>query len=120
MNHNQTLGQKGENIATEFLLDTGDYKILERNWRYAHWEIDIIALHKIFVVIVEVKTRRSDTFADPATAADIYKMRFLANAAEAYLNKYDMEAELRFDIITVVHNKLLTRITHIPDVYSGQ
>ncbi len=42
MMHNQKLGKIGENIAAAYLQSQG-YRIVQRNWRYLHKEIDIIA-----------------------------------------------------------------------------
>ena len=40
--HNE-LGEKGEELAVEFLQKKG-YKILERNWRFKKAEVDIITI----------------------------------------------------------------------------
>jgi Holliday junction resolvase-like predicted endonuclease len=48
------LGKKGEDLACNYLLKEG-YTILARNWRFLKREIDIIALDKKELVIVEVK-----------------------------------------------------------------
>ena len=51
-------GADGEQLACRYLEGKG-YRILERNWRSGQNELDIIATNKQFLVIVEVKTRRS-------------------------------------------------------------
>ena len=61
--HNE-LGEIGEEMAVEYLLDKG-YIILERNYRFDRAEVDIIAQDNEQIVIVEVKTRTSDFFGDP-------------------------------------------------------
>jgi putative endonuclease len=61
--HNE-LGKLGEEIAVRYLLEQG-YKILERNWRNQHKEIDIIAMDGEELVIVEVKARMNDDFGEP-------------------------------------------------------
>ena len=52
------LGKAGEAIAVAHLESKG-YRILERNWRLGHEEIDIIARDGNFIVVVEVKTQCS-------------------------------------------------------------
>ena len=47
-------GKTGEQMAARYLADQG-YVILEHNYRRGHLEIDLIALDKDEVVIVEVK-----------------------------------------------------------------
>ncbi len=56
MSNNITIGQIGEDIAVQYLLNN-KYKVIERNARYPWGEIDIIAKNKEGVLIfVEVKT----------------------------------------------------------------
>ena len=58
MYHNITFGNKGEELALEFLKKL-KYTILQTNWRYKKAEIDIIGIDKDILVFVEVKTRTS-------------------------------------------------------------
>lgn len=58
MTQKSELGQFGENLACEYLIDNG-YKIIERNFRQKWGEIDIIAkAPDKTLVFVEVKTLR--------------------------------------------------------------
>ena len=57
--HND-LGAKGERIAQEYLISKG-YEIRAVNYRHRKAEIDIIALHENFLIVVEVKTRTAPT-----------------------------------------------------------
>ena len=52
--HNE-LGKIGEELAEKHLRRIG-YQILQRNWRFGHDELDIIARDGEWLVIVEVKT----------------------------------------------------------------
>ena len=61
--HNE-MGKEGEELAAEYLVKQG-YTIEARNWRYGHEEIDIIARKDDLLLIVEVKTRRSNYFGQP-------------------------------------------------------
>ena len=63
--HNVT-GQKGEEMAANYLVEKG-YSILEKNWRFKNLEADIIALTSKILVIAEVKTRKSNYFGEPET-----------------------------------------------------
>ena len=72
--HNE-LGRQGEEIAVKYLLEQG-YKILERNWRNQHKEIDIIAMDGEELVIVEVKTRMKDDY-EPYLSVTKPKQRLL-------------------------------------------
>lgn len=92
------LGVDGENFAVQYLQRRG-MTILNRNWRYGHKEVDIIAQDGKYVVFVEVKTRNMATSANDVITQS--KMRFLVEAAEAYMVKYGREEEIRFDVMVL-------------------
>jgi len=110
------LGKKGEDIAVAHLEAKG-FKILERNWRLGKEEIDIIARDGNFVVIVEVKTRTSNTFAEPEAAVTRSKQRILVRTANAYVNYRRQYGEVRFDIITVLIREEGEDVNHIVDAF---
>jgi putative endonuclease len=110
------LGKKGEEIAVAHLEGKG-YRILERNWRWGREEIDIIARDGNFVVIVEVKTRSSNTFAEPEASVTKQKQRIQVRAANAFVNYRRQPGEVRFDIITVLIRDEKEEINHIVDAY---
>ncbi len=95
------VGRWGEQAAVDFLINK-DYSIVERNWRIGRAEIDIIARQDDILVIVEVKTRLSDSFADPeATVSHLQKKR-LIDAFAHYADHVNYGGECRFDIIGVL------------------
>ena len=63
----RALGDYGERLACRYLLGQG-LTILDRNWRCARGEIDIVALDGRCVVVCEVKTRTSEAFGAPFEA----------------------------------------------------
>jgi len=69
-------GNNGENVAASYLLQNG-YGILERNWRFKHWEIDIIAFRDNKLHFIEVKTRTSKKFGNPEQSVTEKKMNSL-------------------------------------------
>jgi len=97
----QEHGQWGENLATDFLVQSG-WEILSRNWRYRRAEIDIIARDGNILVFVEVKTRSGTSFGHPEISVDRRKQRLLIDAAMAYMRASGFESEVRFDIISIV------------------
>ena len=93
------------NIAEEFVAQKyrkNGYEILERNWRFHPLELDIIATKNNELVIVEVKARAYDDFADPQDAVNSSKKRFLIKAANEYMDRNNIEMECRFDIAVVL------------------
>lgn len=112
-----TLGKRGEDIAVEYLKRKG-YTILWRNWRCYHKEIDIVAKDHDFLVIVEVKTRRNDFYGSPIEAVSEQKQKLLVVAANAYVEQYDVDNEIRFDIISIILPKYgEPTIEHIEDAF---
>jgi putative endonuclease len=113
--HNQT-GLDGEELASLYLVQNG-YEVLEKNWRFQHAEIDIIAKKADTIVIAEVKTRKSSFFGEPEEFVNRQKQKLLIKAANAYLEKNDFELEVRFDIIGVLVTGDNHRINHIEDAF---
>ena len=113
--HNE-LGKRGEELAAQYLTEKG-YEILERNWRNIHKEIDIIAKDGETLVIVEVKTRKSDDHGEPDLAVTRQKQTRLIYAANAYIFKYNLDINTRFDIISIVFKDGNPVIEHIEDAF---
>lgn len=113
--HNE-LGKLGEELAVKYLIEKG-YKILERNWRNRHKEIDIVAMDGDELVIVEVKTRRNDDFGEPFLAVTRPKQRLLISAANSYIYRNGLDVSTRFDIISIVFKDDEPVIDHIEDAF---
>jgi len=113
--HNE-LGKKGEEMAQQFLAKKG-YKIVATNWRFGNDEVDIIAAYKSFLVVVEVKTRRTNAFGEPEEFVTKQKQRFLIRATNAYIEKNDIQEEVRFDIVSVIVCGTHWQINHIEDAF---
>ncbi len=110
-------GLRGERYAVDFLLKKG-YKILERNWRHKKAEIDIIAMDGDILVFVEVKTRSSDLWGEPADFVTTRKMELMTDAMGAYMDKIDHDWEVRFDIIGVIlHQNRHHELQHFEDAF---
>ncbi|MGP3954737.1 YraN family protein [Nonomuraea sp. 3N208] len=74
------LGRQGEQLAVTYLEAKG-MKIIERNWRCRHGEIDIIAEEGPNLIVVEVKTRSSrshGTALESVSPAKLDRLRMLA------------------------------------------
>jgi putative endonuclease len=94
-------GKRGEEIAAEYLRQVG-FELLETNWRYGRFEVDIIAKDERALVFVEVKTRSYDYFGKPETFVDKRKESNLAAAAAVYMEQTGHEWEVRFDVVSVL------------------
>lgn len=113
---NREKGKIGEDIALNFLRKKG-YEILQTNYTYNHHEIDIVARDNDQLVIVEVKLRSSDAFENPEDAVSRQKIRFLVNAAEAYIFENNFEGETRFDVVAIFKNDNKFEIQHFEDAF---
>ncbi len=105
MENKTAFGRHGEDLAVEFLLKEG-YEILERNWYFRHNEVDILAKDQETLVVVEVKTRSGNSYGEPYTAVDYRKQQYLIFAAERYIFAHDLDLEVRFDIISIIIDRL--------------
>ncbi|MDQ1121955.1 YraN family protein [Microbacterium trichothecenolyticum] len=112
------LGRAGEERAVAFLIGDG-YRIIARNWRCPQGEIDIVAERDGTIVVVEVKTRRSDEYGHPFEAIDRRKAARLWRVAMAFLAQHrDLVRglQLRIDAIAVIGADPATgRLEHLED-----
>jgi putative endonuclease len=97
------LGIIGETIACNYLIENG-YEILERNWRFKKYEIDIIAKTNNAIIVVEVKTRKNTNFGQPEDFVSVTQQKYLTNAINEYVIKNNFNLECLFDIISIKFN----------------
>ena len=67
--------------------------------------------------IVEVKSRRDTVFAQPEEAVNWQKVRNLTSAAQAYVRRYNIACEIRFDIVTVTGIQPPYEVRHIKNAF---
>ncbi|WP_291274241.1 YraN family protein [Flavobacterium sp.] len=114
-NHNE-LGKFGEQEAVAYLM-SNDYEILNQNWTFDKAEIDIIARKGKVLAVVEVKTRSSLEFGLPQDFVKPKKIKLLMKAVNEYVTLYDLDLEIRFDIISVHIENGVTQIEHLEDAF---
>ncbi len=110
------LGKIGEKLAQQYLLTNG-YKILETNWRFKKYEIDIIAQINHTIVFVEVKARKSDAFGAPEIFVNKQKQKFLIAAAQQYIDEYNISLGARFDVISVLQLNNKQTVKHLKEAF---
>jgi len=112
------LGNFGERIAAAHLLARG-YTIIERNFRVAEAEADLIARDGDQVVFVEVRTRRGGAPGMAALSVNKRKSSKLLLAAHWYVERHPelADAPQRIDVVTVelARDGALLGVTHYPD-----
>ena len=98
------LGKDGENKATLYLKSEG-YKIIGRNVRFSIGEIDIVAQNEKYIVVIEVKTRRSAEYCHPIESVHKKKREKIKKMGQRYFRNKKCAAKgfaIRFDIITIL------------------
>lgn len=120
MGQNNITGAWGESLAADYLKKK-HYKLVATNYRSRFGEIDLIVCDKNYLVFVEVKLRKSDSFARAAEFVDHHKQNRLRSTAEIYLSEYPTALQPRFDIIEVyAPNGIATvnpKINHLEDAF---
>jgi len=114
--HPNELGKRGEAIAIEYLVANG-YKIRHTNWHFVHKELDIVATFNSMLVIVEVKTRWTNYWEEPKEAVRRKKQRYIIEAAEAYVQTFNLDIDVQFDIISILLQGDKHELEHIPDAF---
>ena len=114
------LGNKGEQIATDYLFGKG-YKILHRNFVAFGAAIDIVAMDESTdsIVFVEVKTLSNSYFEQPYEKVNFKKQKQIIKAANSYLVRHNIDKEARFDVVSIVANDATPlQIEHIISAFS--
>lgn len=95
-------GWDWERVAEKALVESG-YRILDRNFRVAAGEIDLVAEENGVVCFVEVKGRRGVGYGSPAEAVTLEKRRRIFRAAEAWLSRRGrLDSRCRFDVVSIL------------------
>lgn len=116
------LGQYGERVAAAHLVEAG-YELLARNWRChdgeLDGELDIVARRDGVLAFVEVKTRSSVDFGEPAEAVGPQKVRKIRELATVWLRTHPTEhSEISFDVVSVLHSgKGAASVSHLRQAF---
>lgn len=97
----QALGRRGEDLALALLTERG-CRVVDRNYRCALGELDLVAWDGDTLVFVEVKTRRSALYGTSAEAVSRSKQARLLRLADWYLQDRRLgQPPCRFDVVAV-------------------
>ena len=113
---NVETGRKGEEIAAEWLERRG-FRVLERNWRCGHKEVDLVVESERAVHIVEVKTLTPPLQALPAEKVDARKRARLVAAARRLIAERHIEREVQFDVVAVILGGDEPKVDYIPEAF---
>ncbi|MBT0995721.1 YraN family protein [Cellulomonas sp. DKR-3] len=102
MRAKDAVGRYGEDVAAAHVVERG-WQVLDRNWRCREGELDLVALDGRELVVVEVKTRRSTRYGQPAEAVTALKLARVRRLAAHWLASHDVRpASVRVDVIAVL------------------
>lgn len=120
MGRNNIVGAWGEAIAAGY-MQKKHYKLLATGYRSRFGEIDLIVCDRKFLVFVEVKLRKSSSFAAAHEFVDRRKQDRLRTTAAIYLSNYPTQLQPRFDVIEIYApegtNTANPDIRHLEDAF---
>lgn len=97
---NKLTGAWGEALAAEYLRKKR-YKIVASGYHSRFGEIDLIVQNRKYLVFVEVKLRKSGSFASAHEYVDRRKQDRLRITASMYLSQNPTNLLSRFDVIEI-------------------
>jgi putative endonuclease len=103
------LGNKGEEIAVDFLKKQG-LEIIARNYRNKAGEIDIICREADIFVFIEVKTKMGNQLGTPEEMVGLKKQKKLKQITQMYFMEKEMEPNYRIDVIAVDFSQIPSSI----------
>ncbi len=101
LNHQQTTGKLGEDIALNYLSQKG-YRLITSNFHSRFGEIDLILKDKGTLVFVEVKARYDTSYGTPQEAVTPWKIKKIIKTAQYFsLLHPELPKALRIDVIAL-------------------
>lgn len=114
------MGAWGEALAATY-LQKKRYKIVTTGYRCRYGEIDLIAANRKYLVFVEVKLRKSASFARACEFVDFHKRNRLRTTAAMYLSQNPTALQPRFDVVEIYApdgtNTTQPEIYHMEDAF---
>ena len=100
MGINNLTGAWGEALAADYLRKK-HYRLMATGYKCRYGEIDLIVCNKQYLVFVEVKLRKSNSFAAAREFVDFRKQSRLRTTASLYLDQNPTNLQPRFDVIEI-------------------
>lgn len=110
-------GREGEDIALKFLLGKG-LRVLERNWRCGHLELDIIMEDDNMLHVVEVRSRVYPAMIEPVETVDAAKQKKVIAAANGFVKRNHIKKEVVFDVVSVVFMPQGHTVEYFPNAFA--
>jgi putative endonuclease len=114
-------GNRSERAAERF-LKSKKHRILVRNWKCQHGELDLVTRDGDTLVFVEVRSTEAANTDLPALSVDALKQKRLTQLALAFMRQYGvLEVSARFDVITLAWPKAAKepQIDYYPNAFAA-
>lgn len=117
--NNRKTGTEQEERAAEYLESRG-FRIVERNFRCAQGEIDMIGYDGEYLVFVEVKYRSSSRYDTPLAAVGSAKMKKICRVADFYRYQAGIpqEVPVRYDVVGILREEITWIPNAFPHIYT--
>lgn len=119
MTNEKRLGNKGEQLAKDYLISK-NYEVIETNYRCDHFEIDIITRKNKNLIFFEVKTRLKSNLSVEEIPLSSWQIKNLKKAIVHYCvkNRHCLE-NTRLDLIIIIANQKdgLATLKHYLDIF---
>ena len=103
---NRARGRWGEELAAAHYRRLG-HEILDRNWRSATGEVDLVVFDGATYIFSEVKARRTADYGPASAAVTVAKQRRIRQLAVEWLRAHEVHASsIRFDVVAITGNQL--------------
>lgn len=111
------IGRIGEDFVCAYLQHHG-CEIAARNYRIRGGEIDIIAVNEMYIIFVEVKTRKPNSLVSGYEAITKRKKELIIKTAADYCCKHPTRLQPRFDTAQVIFDgKKVRSIDYIKNAF---
>lgn len=112
-NSNYKTGKLGEQEALEF-LENKNYRLLEKNLRLGHWELDLLMVFQNQLIAIEVKTKtRNQKFLrNPFRSSQLKRV---SKIASQYATENQIDYSIRIDGLIVCLET--NAITHLENLF---
>lgn len=110
------VGKQAEQQAAEYLEAQG-FTIRHLNWQQGQKELDIVAECGGMLHVVEVRSLSSTAVMQPYQSITRQKQRNVIWAANAYIEKFELDMEVQFDIVSLVRTPNGISIEYIPNAF---
>ena len=113
------VGKRGEDLALEF-LESRNMRLVARNWRCGHKELDLIMYDGKFLRIVEVRSLYYPNVQRPVESINRKKKTLVMRAARRFVSLHKIKNEIAFDVVSVVMNGEFSSVEYIADAFAPE